>query len=298
MEANIKIFDNALFGQVRSVVDESNEPWFVATDVCSALDISNVTMALSRLDEDERSKFNLGRQGEANIINEFGLYSLVLSSRKPEAKAFKRWITHEVIPSIRKDGGYIASRDGESDEEILARALRIANNKISEQKARIAKDAELIAAQEFIIKEKDKSLACVRQTLDVQTKVFNIAKKDIEEKEVVIKRQEQELKQSAQAVQYHNLVLTSQSTYTATQIAKEFGWGAETLNKKLHAMGIQYKMNGQWLLYSAYCGRGYTKTVTRTFTGSTGLTHTSQSTVWTEIGRKFIHEKLKSNHGK
>jgi len=83
----------------------NNEPWFVAKDVCEILEISNPTMALQRLDEDERSKFNLGRQGETNIVNEPGLYTLILGSRKPEAKQFKRWITHEVIPTIRKTGG-------------------------------------------------------------------------------------------------------------------------------------------------------------------------------------------------
>lgn len=89
----------------------NNEPWFVAKDVCEILEISNPTMALQRLDEDERSKFNLGRQGETNIVNEPGLYTLILGSRKPEAKQFKRWITHEVIPTIRKTGGYVANDD-------------------------------------------------------------------------------------------------------------------------------------------------------------------------------------------
>jgi len=92
--------------QVRTLVID-NEPWFVATDVCAILDINNPTVAVDRLDEDERSKFNLGRQGEAIIVSEPGLYSLILGSRKPEAKAFKRWITHEVIPSIRKHGAYM-----------------------------------------------------------------------------------------------------------------------------------------------------------------------------------------------
>ncbi len=82
--------------------------WFVAADVCRALGLGNSTVAAARLDEDERSKFNLGRQGEATIINEPGLYALVLSSRKPEAKAFKRWITHEVI---HMTGGYIAGQE-------------------------------------------------------------------------------------------------------------------------------------------------------------------------------------------
>ena len=93
------------FGQIR-VVERDGEPWFVAADVCNVLDLSNPTIAVSRLDEDERAKFNLGRQGDVTIVNEPGLYTLVLGSRKPEAKVFKRWITHEVIPIIRKTGAY------------------------------------------------------------------------------------------------------------------------------------------------------------------------------------------------
>jgi prophage antirepressor-like protein len=81
-------------------------PWFVAKDVCEILEIQNVTQAVQRLDTDERSILNIGRQGDANIINESGLYSLVLTSTKPEAKKFKKWITSEVIPSIRKTGSY------------------------------------------------------------------------------------------------------------------------------------------------------------------------------------------------
>ena len=100
------IFENDAFGKVRTL-NLNGEPWFVAVDVCSVLDLSNPTIAVSRLDEDERAKFNLGRQGDATIVNEPGLYTLVLGSRKPEAKAFKRWITHEVIPAIRKHGVYI-----------------------------------------------------------------------------------------------------------------------------------------------------------------------------------------------
>lgn len=106
MENKLMIFENEAFGKVRTL-NLDGEPWFVAVDVCSVLDLSNPTIAVSRLDEDERAKFNLGRQGDATIVNEPGLYTLVLGSRKPEAKAFKRWITHEVIPAIRKHGVYI-----------------------------------------------------------------------------------------------------------------------------------------------------------------------------------------------
>lgn len=106
MENKLMIFENEAFGKVRTL-NLNGEPWFVAVDVCSVLDLSNPTIAVRRLDEDERAKFNLGRQGDATIVNEPGLYTLVLGSRKPEAKAFKRWITHEVIPAIRKHGVYI-----------------------------------------------------------------------------------------------------------------------------------------------------------------------------------------------
>lgn len=105
---DIKIFESKEFGQVRSVLRDG-DPWFVAADVCRVLEIANPTDAIKRLDDDERARFNLGHpMGETNIVNEPGLYSLVLGSRKPEAKAFKRWITHDVIPSIRKTGQYQA----------------------------------------------------------------------------------------------------------------------------------------------------------------------------------------------
>lgn len=101
----LQTFTNQQFGEVRTIA-KNGETWFIAADVCKALDIANPTQAIGRLDEDERAMFNIGQSNRANAINEPGLYTLVLGSRKPEAKAFKRWITHEVIPSIRKTGGY------------------------------------------------------------------------------------------------------------------------------------------------------------------------------------------------
>lgn len=104
----LQIFENPEFGKIRAI-ERNGEPWFVAADVCRALEISNPTDAIKRLDNDERARFNLGHpMNETNCVNEPGLYTLVLGSRKPEAKAFKRWITHEVIPSIRKHGAYLS----------------------------------------------------------------------------------------------------------------------------------------------------------------------------------------------
>ena len=112
----LQIFKNPEFGEIRTA-KQGNEVLFIAVDVCKALDIKNVTQALSRLDGDERSMLNIGRQGDTNAVNEYGLYSLVLSSRKPTAKAFKRWVTHEVLPTIRKTGGYLTP---EKVEEVLS----------------------------------------------------------------------------------------------------------------------------------------------------------------------------------
>jgi len=101
-----ELFEHDKFGQFR-YIKRDEEIWFAAVDACRALDIQNPTMAVKQLDNDERAKFNLGHPyGEMNFVNEFGLYNLILSSRKPEAKKFKRWVTHEVLPSIRKYGFY------------------------------------------------------------------------------------------------------------------------------------------------------------------------------------------------
>ena len=109
MENKLMIFENETFGKVRTLTI-GGEAWFVAADVCKALDLGNPSMTVERLDDDEKGISTidtLGGKQRMAIINEPGLYSLVLSSRKPEAKAFKRWITHEVIPAIRKYGGYM-----------------------------------------------------------------------------------------------------------------------------------------------------------------------------------------------
>ena len=88
------------------VVMKDNEPWFVASDVCDVLGLQNPTKSISSLDEDERSYFKLGRQGDANTISEAGMYTLALRSRKPQAKPFRRWVTHEVLPAINRRGSY------------------------------------------------------------------------------------------------------------------------------------------------------------------------------------------------
>lgn len=243
--SQVTILSNDLFGQVRVVVND-NEPLFCLADVCKALDL-NANVVRQRLSKGVCSTYPLQTAGgvqQVNFVNEDGLYDVILDSRKPEAKQFRKWITSEVLPSIRKSGGYMVARENETPEQLMARALQVANETLQRREQQIA-------------------------------------------------LQDQQLRIQAPKVEYHDKVLSSQSTYNTTQIAKEFGWGAVTLNKKLQDLGIQYKQHGQWLLYAKYQDKGYTKTVTHIFTNSNGETSTEQRTVWTEAGRKFIHATLK-----
>lgn len=141
----LKIFENPAFGQVR-IVEREGEPWFVGKDVAQALGYANPSKAILDHVDDEDKAFQMlevadsqnGNLVKTAIITESGLYSLVLSSKLPTAKAFKRWITSEVIPSIRKNGGYIAGQAELSPEELMARALMVAQKTLAERDARIS----------------------------------------------------------------------------------------------------------------------------------------------------------------
>lgn len=129
MQNELKIFNNEEFGEIRTVTMD-NEPWFVASDICKALDIQNVTQAVQKLDDDERSMFNIGRQGNANCVNEYGLYNLILASRKKEAKQFKRWVTHEVLPTLRKTGSYSVQKSPMQLLELEFAAIKEVDSKV------------------------------------------------------------------------------------------------------------------------------------------------------------------------
>jgi prophage antirepressor-like protein len=130
---NLQIFKNEEFGEVRAI-EKDGQVLFTAKDVCDALGLTNTTVVLQRLDPDEVTKLNLGGlSGETNFVNEYGLFNLVLASRKQSAKQFKRWVTHEVLPSIRKNGGYIANQENLTPEQIVANALVVAQNIISQK---------------------------------------------------------------------------------------------------------------------------------------------------------------------
>lgn len=183
---DVTIFRKDEFGAVRAVMLEG-EPWFVAADVCRALGIGNSSDAVKRLDDDEHALVSiegLSRGNDkANIINEPGLYGLVLASRKPEAKAFKRWITHEVIPEIRKTGGYIAGQEMMDDDQLLANALMVAQRKIAERNkqleaanAKIQADAPKVLFAETV----EKAETCI--SIGTPAKILNQAGLDIGER--------------------------------------------------------------------------------------------------------------------
>lgn len=138
---------------LRTLTDEAGEPWFVAKDVCDILELSNVTEALRSLDDDEKSNFRISEVAQNGgraplIISEPGLYKLIMRSRKPEAKEFQRWVTHEVLPQIRKTGGYIPATDADDDMTILAKAVMIGQRTMEAQKRKIASQQSRIVELE------------------------------------------------------------------------------------------------------------------------------------------------------
>lgn len=182
---DVTIFRKNEFGAVRAVT-LAGEPWFVAADVCRALGLGNSSDVIKRLDEDERTLVSIEGASNGlpvNAVNEPGLYALILGSRKPEAKAFKRWITHEVIPAIRKTGGYIAAKLDETPEEIMARALVVANETLARHKqqleaanAKIKADASKVLFAETV----EKAETCI--SIGTLAKILNQAGLDIGER--------------------------------------------------------------------------------------------------------------------
>ena len=224
----------------------AQEPLFFAQDVAVMLQLTNVSDMVQRVDEDERSKFNLGRQGDGWFLTESGLYEVLMQSRKPIAKQFKKGVK-AILKEIRTTGGYIATTQEDTPELIMARALQVAQATITKH---------------------ERMLEQANERISLLTN---------------------EVKQSAPKVKSYDEYISSEGTFTTTQIAKEYGWGAKTLNNKLKERGIQYKQNRQWLLTAKYDGKGYTKSIPCTFTHSDGTIGTQMQTVWTAKGREFIH---------
>lgn len=247
----LKIFENPDFGKVRTM-EINGEPYFVGKDVAEILGYSKPLDALARhIDEYDSVKHGLidsmGRTQATIFINESGLYSLILSSKLPKAKEFKRWVTSEVLPSIRKHGLY-ATEELISNPDIAIAAFQA----LKEERERNRKLTDTVAVQN-------------QQIAELQPKAS-----------------------------YYDVVLNCKDLLSITEIAKDYGKSAKWLNNYLHENKVQYKQGNIWLLYQNHAEKGYTNTKTQTFNGNDGNVHTKVHTYWTQKGRLFIYDLLKS----
>lgn len=339
----VAVFENPEFGTVRTATDEKGEPWFCAKDLCDVLGYKNSSCAVNQhvrsSDVAKRYVARLAKnrfgvcEGKMQVVqmifvNESGFYALVLGSKLPTAVKFKDWVTSVVLPQIRKTGGYIPVKEGESEEETIRNAeeiLRATLKKkeelleqqrklIEEQKARLDgqkawiadQDARLIQQKALLhqqevqlgldkklIGEQDEEIRRLNGVVDEQ--VVNIARKG----ENIIHLEHQVDGLMPKAI-YSDNVLDSVSCFTTTQVAKELGITAQELNRSLCALHIQYYQSGQYMLYAEYAHMGLAKSRTRynAFLDpkcdgrkekmGKAVTHTYL--VWTEKGRKFIHD--------
>lgn len=252
MDTNLQTW-NYESSEVRTI-QKNGEPWWVLADVCKVLDLSNPSKVADRLEPDEKANFELGlRGGATNCINESGLYAVILRSDKPQAKPFRRWVTNEVLPSIRKHGAYMT-------DQTLERAL---------------------TSPDFLIE------------LATQLKAEQAQRKQLETTVAVQNQQIAELQPKAS---YYDVVLNCKDLISIGKIAKDYGWSAQKLNEYLHKHGVQYKQGKTWLLYQKYAGMGYTSTKTHTYHGDDGMEHAAEPhTYWTQKGRLFIYDLLKSD---
>lgn len=139
----MQLFTNEQFGTIRTVM-QNDEPWFVAADLCKALDLTNTTVALERLADDEKSKFNLGLSGgETNVVNEYGMYALILGSRKPEAIQFQRWVTHDILPAIRKTGHYATPGSMTASLADMREAMNLMQDMLTDLKQMLPKNGSV-----------------------------------------------------------------------------------------------------------------------------------------------------------
>lgn len=232
------------------VYGSAQEPLFLAKDVASIIEHSDVSTMMRAVDEDEKLIQTIlvsGQNREVWMVTENGLYEVLMQSRKPIAKQFKKGVK-AILKEIRTNGGYITTTQEDTPELIMARALQVAQMTIDKHKRQLEQANERIALQSI------------------------------------------QLKEQAPKVKYVDEVLQSVNTYTSTQMSKELGLReAEPLHRILKEKGIMFKQSGQWLLAAKYCEYGYTKPRTHQFTRNDGSIGTNTTTVWTEKGRAFLH---------
>lgn len=228
-------------------------PLFRANDLMSWLDIKNVTSLIGRVDQDEVLKLNLSsRSGETWFLTEDGLYEVLMCSRKPIAKQFRKGVK-KILHEIRIKGGYIATNENDSDEDIMARAYVIAQRTLARREERI-------------------------RQLETQT----------EQQAETINLQKKELTVAAPKAEYYDKTLASTTCITTTQVADDLHITARTLNAKLKDIGIIYSQSGQWHLKMPYKSWNLAGTRTYNYQSSNGETLTSTTLVWNQRGKRFI----------
>lgn len=250
----IKIINNSiLLGKEIDVWGSIEHPLFRAKDVTDWLDLKNTPATIKCIDEDERHKFNLGRNGgETWFLTEDGLYEVLMQSRKPIAKQFKKGVK-KILHEIRTKGGYIATNENDSDENIMARAYVIAQRTLARREERI-------------------------RQLETQT----------EHQATQIGLQQKELTIAAPKVKYYDDTLASTDCITTTTVAEDLGVTARFLNKQLEKIGIQYFQSGLWHLKGEFRKWKLAKTSTYTFVKGNGETGTRTQLVWNQRGKRFI----------
>ncbi len=257
----IKIINKSTFLDKEIDVWGSVEnPLFRAKDVVDWLKLKNVAMVIDRIDEEERSKFNLGRNGgDTWFLTEDGLYEVLMQSRKPIARQFKKGVK-SILHEIRTKGGYIATQQNDTPEMIMARALKVADETIKRNEER------------------------VRQ-LEAKTQEQAVM---IEQKDTTIGLQQKELTVAAPKVKYYDDTLASTDCITTTQVADDLGISAKALNQKLAQHGIQYFQSNSWHLKGKYREWKLASTRTYNFVRSDGTTGTNVRLVWNQRGKRFI----------
>lgn len=268
MEQAIQILKQAdVMGQSFTIYGTATDPMFKAKDVADWIGLTNVSDMVSRVDSDEVTKLNLGGlQGETWMLTEDGLYEVLMQSRKPVAREFKRGVK-KVLHEIRTKGGYIAATNDMTDEEIMAKALLVAQSTIERRDQRI-KELETANKQQ-------------QARLEQASCQISEMSKDIDE-----------MKPKAE---YYDMLLNNKSTVLTTSIAQDYGMTAIAFNKVLSNLGIQRKVAGQWILYTQYIKKGYMQSKPITITRRSGMKEVKYNSEWTQSGRIFLYGILKKN---
>lgn len=259
----LKIFENPEFGKVRMMVI-NNEPYFVGKDVAEMLGYTNTNKALSDHCKGVTKCYIPHPQGnstlEVNIIPERDVYRLIMRSKLPSAERFEEWVVGEVLPSIRKHGAYMTEQTVEKALTSPDFLIQLATNLKKEREARQEAEA--------------KNFKLEHEVVGLNEKIS-------------------ELKPKAD---YVDRILKSTSLVTTTQIAKDYGMGAPTFNKKLKELKVQHNVGGQWVLTYKYQGKGYASSETIEVEKKDGSTKTVMHTKWTQKGRLFLHDLLKKHN--